>query len=386
MNGTILNEIKNLRKIRRLGTVSVNKNNRNRYRLLVDEDNGTSTSYYFSTPIYNKKGWLVKRDFQERRNILQAEGSNAEIRVSGREIKMSNDEGMATLLFEDITGSIITSDKIKLLQTLNGIVIKASDTDGEISFRINTNKIFAKLRNNTKCFSIMNEDFRPYLTVSVIGVLDASGKVCRPAKIACQKIDDQNYMVRIFDEFFSDEGILMFEVNLYESKIFQDTTVESKHPGENNAFGSMGFIGRSEVFGQQWLYSRLDIANLPEILNMEINRAILHIPKYNSNSSDLQLIGYGISRRFCSFGSNWDNRIHETGAVTEPKISAKYCSFDITELIAERETGGFKNSEGLIVKANLKANMGRDSSDGYIAIATGDNYYTPQILEISNRI
>ena len=43
---------------------------------------------------------------------------------------------------------------------------------------------------------------------------------------------------------------------MYERKLFLDTTVESKNIDVNNAFGSIAFIGNTDIFGEQWLYSR----------------------------------------------------------------------------------------------------------------------------------
>ena len=47
---SILDEIKQLRNAEHL---NIDRNNTNRYRVIVNEKDGTKTSYYFSTPIYN---------------------------------------------------------------------------------------------------------------------------------------------------------------------------------------------------------------------------------------------------------------------------------------------------------------------------------------------
>ncbi len=49
---SVLNEIT---KLRDGGSLTINYNNTNRYRVLINETNGTKTAYYFSAPIYNCK-------------------------------------------------------------------------------------------------------------------------------------------------------------------------------------------------------------------------------------------------------------------------------------------------------------------------------------------
>ena len=379
MNGTVLNEIKEVRNNK--GFI-VNYDNTNRYRLSVFEENLSQTSYYFSSPIYNLKSrQLVSRNIVKIGNIFQMTGSNADICIGENEVMLKNDEALVQISADGFTNNM-TAENIEFLPALNGIAVKVKNTDGEFDFCVKTDRPFMKLRNNTKYFALMSEDFRPYMTVSAIGAFDSKGNIF-PLKVSCQKIDDQNYTVRVSGARHSERSeesltpTLMFEINLYEPKLFQDTTVESRNPGENNAFGSMGFIGRSDGLGQQWLYSRVDSGKIPEILNTEINKAILHIPKYND--SDLTLTGYGISARFCSFGSNWGNKIRQTCTSAKSSLSEKYCSLDITDLISNKKTGSYKASEGFVLKSDIKNGVMND----FMAIATGDNYYTPQILEIS---
>ena len=79
----------------------------------------------------------------------------------------------------------------------------------------------------------------------------------------------------------SDAECILFEINLYERKLFLDTTVESKNIGVNNAFGSIAFVGDTEQFGEQWLYSRPAFSLISELYEKSLNYAVLHIPKYS---------------------------------------------------------------------------------------------------------
>jgi hypothetical protein len=167
---------------------------------------------------------------------------------------------------------------------------------------------------------------------------------------------------------------VMFEINLYEPKLFQDTTVESKNPGENNAFGSTAFIGDSETFGEQWLYSRLDYSKISEVVGREIRKVILHIPQYNDSRVALDV--FTPVQRFCSFGSTWDNKIAYAAKTAESSAMQRYHNLDLTALLTDRRNHSFIMPEGLVLKSKIKGS-------GYAAVATGDNYFTPQILEIN---
>ena len=101
----------------------------------------------------------------------------------------------------------------------------------------------------------------------------------------------------------------------------------------------------------------------------------MHIPKFNNG---VPLIGVGIQQRFCSFGSNWNNKINDSYTVSETTENNGFYKISITDLLINRHTRNFNMSEGLILKTKAK-------ESGFSAIATGDNYYAPQVLEINFR-
>ena len=143
----------------------------------------------------------------------------------------------------------------------------------------------------------------------------------------------------------------------------------------NNAFGSVGFIGTTKEFGEQWLYSRPDISKMPELMGKKILRAVLHIPKFNK--SDVELMASTVSSRFCSFGSNWNNKRSESISLPDPTINDNYIDVDLMPILTDR-SGWLIHNEGFILKSKKK-------NSGFSVIATGDNYLAPQILEINYR-
>ena len=212
------------------------------------------------------------------------------------------------------------------------------------------------------------------MVISCIGTLDFSGNVIAPARIEYQKLTDKKYRLTFIPTSPLGHSIL-FEANLYENKLFQDTTVESKNTSVNNAFGGIGFLGATKDYGEQWLYTRPDVSKMPELNDKKILRAILHLPRLNS--SDIQLNIAKASARFCSFGSTWENKIAESTSLPNPQIAGRYIDLDLTKLITDKY-GRLTVSDGLILKAQKK-------DFGFSVIATADNYLFPQIFEINYR-
>ena len=372
---SIFNEVLSLRNQRPL---DVDYENRNRYRLVTREDDGTSTAYYFSTPIYNLGSRrMIALSFESKESKICAYGSNANITISNK-VEMQNADGYCAIDLPQMPtrnlGKSIQCGNNVIYPTVNGIAVKAYIKDtGGISFTFEVGQPFMQIRKNEKYFALMQEKFRPFITFSCIGTLDTASKLIAPARMSYQKLSDKKYMLTV--SATSPLGCsVLFEGNLYENKLFQDTTVESLNPKANNAFGSTAFIGNTALFGLQWLYSRPDYTRIPELMDKHINKAILHMPKYNKN--DVELSAFRVAARFCSFGSNWDNKIGSGSAISDSTAANGYQSIDLTDLIVDTKTRTITKSEGLILKPQIK-------NSGFSAIATGDSYYAPQILEVN---
>lgn len=374
---SIFNEISHLRGERPL---IIDYRNSNRYRLVTSESNGTKTAYCFSTPIYNLKSRkMIDLHFCSNGGVLYAVGSNTNITVSNG-IRMENPEGYCLMEIPQKpalnSGKEIRCGNNTIYPTTNGIALKAYIKDsGRFSFTIEVGQPFMDVRANDKYFALMRERFRPFVTFSCIGTLDSLGQLIAPAKIEYQKLTDRKYRLTVLST--SQMGTyVLFEGNLYENKLFQDTTVENFNPKTNNAFGSTAFIGNTALFGEQWLYSRPDYSKISELMDKRINKATLHLPKYNK--SNVEFSALKVTSRFCSFGSNWDNKIASGALVSESVSVMGYQSVNLTPLIVDPKTRTITRSEGMILKSNVK-------SSGFSAVATGDSCYAPQILEINYR-
>ena len=371
-----MNEVRGLRQN---GDLSVDRNNTSRYRIIARESDGSNTAYYFSSPIYNLQSRkLVELRFLSAGYTFSALGSNAGITVSANDVIIRNEEGLisaswgAQQYYQN--GRNIVSQAVELYPTLNGVAVKAKRRQDEsFKIRIFSDRPNMNIRGNSKYFALMCEEFKPFMAVSAIGGTNSFGRICSPALVSCQQIDDRNYAVHI-SAVSNVSASVVFEINLYEPKLFQDTTVESKNPNENNAFGGVAFIGESETFGEQWLYSRLDYAKISDIVSKEIRKAMLHVPQYNDSKSIID--GFLPVQRFCSFGSTWENRIAYAAKAAESSAMHSYQSIDLTNILSDSRNRSFSMPEGLVLKSKAKGG-------GYCIIATGDNYFTPQILEIN---
>ena len=371
--------ISEIYKVRENLSPAIDRKNTNRYRVVSKENDGSKTAYYFSAPIYNNMTRkAVDMKFDTLENTVYYLASNANITFTEK-VKIENSDGACYLSLENPPVSVdereISYGKEKIYPTANGIAIKSDIKDQKLfKLLIEVSKPFTELRANNKYFALMKEKFRPFFTVSAIGTADQNGNIIAPARLNCQKISDRKYIITVIPCTHQGKYVLI-EANMYEPKLFQDTTVESNNPKLNNAFGSIAFIGSTKEFGEQWLYSRPDLSKMPELMDRKISRAVLHIPMLNC--SVVELVASKVASRFCSFGSNWSNKKPESAALPCPTVRHGYIDLDILPMIADSD-GYLTHNEGFILKAKKK-------NAGFSVIATGDNYFAPQILEINYR-
>lgn len=366
-----LNEILFLRKDEK---ISIDYQNSNRYRIVILESGGSKTAYCFSTPIYNlHTRKLVQMKFTSKNENFHYLGSNAEINIENC-ITLKNSLGYCNFIFPEkkfaMRDNKIICGCSKIQPTLNGVAIETIHTVNN-EFILEVSHPFMDIRANDKCFALMAEKFTPFLTVSCIGSINNQAEVIAPAILSYKKLSDTKYILHFASHNHNNARVL-FEINLYEQKLFQDTTVESNSPKSTNTFGSISFLGTTKIYGQQWLYSRIDYSKISDLCNERIEKAILHLPKLNSKNIDIASMH--LSERFCSFGSTWDNKINAINECLDNTIEQNYINIDVRKAI----TGSNQRlvmSNGILLK-------NKDTDSGFVAISTGDCYLYPEILEI----
>ena len=366
---TALSEIKYLRGMQ---DFVIDRRNSNRYRVMVREPLG-HTAYCFSTPIYNADTRkLIHLNFDKTKSGYTIKGSNSTVSVCQNRCVLENHEGRIVVSLKDTP--MIQGVKenprsaVTIVPTMNGLrfVVKGKTFNFLLKSETKQNGI----RFNPTCFSIMREKFKPFFSVATLYATNGKG-VFSPVEMKYQDKGSQTYELDLFHEV--QDGTFLFEMNLYEPKLFQDTTVESVHPDKNNAYGAIGFIGKTKQFGEQWLYSRPDFSKIPDFTSDRIDKVLLHIPILNGSSENVDV--YIPQKRFCSFGSTWNKKVNASGKVASSNNNGRYITIDVTTMFTNRTEHTLVYNEGLI----LKKPKGKNN---FIAISTGDCYSAPQILEI----
>ena len=362
------NIFEEIKKLRNEKSLSIDRKNNNRYRVVVNEKDGSRTSYFFGVPIYSRSlRKLINLNFNVSNGKMLHYGTNSTICISDK-ITIECENNCCTIEFPNTK-----EHTAKFSPTVNGIAIESDyNEDTAFSFKLKVDRPIFGVRGNKKFFSLMSEQFKPLLTISCIGTIE-NEKIVSPCRVLTTKITETEFYIKICS-FDLNRSRILFEVNAYESKLIQDTTVESKTPLENNVFGGTGFIGESKYFGDQWLYSRPITAMMPEICDRAINSVVLHIPMLNDSESILKATQ--VSARFCSFNSNWENKLPDFGIYVISKIRKGYQSLDLSKLILDDRYQYLKKSSGFIIRSCTKGSQ-------FCAISTGDSYFLPQIYEIN---
>ena len=349
----------------------------NRYTLLCKNLDGTKTAFCFGVPIRNtQNNNIVDLRFHHNKRQSLFLGSNAKITIADR-VTLINQHGQCDVFFEgnmfkkseDTVWFKKDKQGIELHPTLNGLlfIMDCNSANYQPQITVCLDRIFDSIRTNDKCFSVMRDTYIPFITVSCIGEINAQGKIFAPCDICAHKRNDFEYCLTFSTPHITANRIAV-EINMHETKLFQDTTVESLHPKANNAFGGIAFLGDSKEFGEQWLYSRLKISNISQFQNKNILKTILHIPQLSPHITSLTT--NKLSTRFCSFGSNWENKIAATDFISQSYVSNDYYHLDMTNLFGDLR----KSSENFLIRTS--------SADQSAIIPTGDAFYAPQILEI----
>ena len=168
---SVLNEILQLRQGK---SIQVDYLNSNRYRVVINEYDGSKTAYCFTAPIYNEKTRkIADLKFRKQDNFIYFDGTNSKIIIENH-IKIENSDGYCNFLCNK-TVSEFSETYIQLLDdlilpTTNGIAYKANCKNGSaFVFNLEIDKPFLDVRSNDKYFCLMSDRFKPFVSVACIG-------------------------------------------------------------------------------------------------------------------------------------------------------------------------------------------------------------------------
>ncbi len=354
-------------------TLDIDTNQSNRHCILLNQFE-KKVAYYFSVPIYQiDSGKLIRRRFEEKQESYVMYGSNCIITVEGSVVSFQNKDGILRLSIFPMTNfklknGCLYSDRLSLIPTFNGILLKGDL--GRFAFEYAFSFEVQQVRSNTTCVAFMQSKFRPYF---VLSTLFSGTKRAEVIDLNMKRKTEKNGTFRF--AFTSKEQDAMAELNLYEHKLIQDTPVSSLRPTENNAYGSMAFLGNSLSFGTQWLYSRIDLQKISELKSKEIESIGLYIPKGTPGFFDFDV--YALSNRFCSFGSNWQNKTLTGSFKSQCLDLGEHLFVDLSGFYMKRHR--IEDCDGFVLK-------GRNvEKERFLPISTGDTSTAPQILCVHYR-
>ena len=343
----ILREIETIREERKLSVCSWNTNP---YRILIREKDGI-TAYYCSIPLFDEENKLVLPQWNSLGGKRFFRGINALVEADGDSVRMENKCGKAEVEF--------FSD-VELLPTLNGIAVFAQNS---VSFALSV-ETPRPIWENGRFFNLMQEGFVPFLTVD--GLYQKNAGHVKPLHFLFSSPDGLRFRFEV--EGGAEE--LAFEINLHAKKLVLDTTVESKNPELNNAFGGIAFLGTTAEYGEQMLYSRFENELFQDLRSYVVKEAQLYLPHFGGEG---RLDSYRMTLPWCSFGSSWKTKVPYAEFLHTGSICRRFAKMEVTEIIRDIFRVKDPGNYGFILKG---------SDSGYSAVSTGDNYYRPQILEI----
>ena len=367
-----------LKKLRNNSELNIDRKNSNRYSVIVREENGSHTAYCFACPVYNNKSKkLVDKNFKAVNNSLIFEGTNSIITVSNDGITLKRDDDkklvvdiqLPNLYFDH---NLVKSGQIIIEPGANGLVLTIPTNGTHVAVKLRTDNPSMPIRSNTKYFAYMQEQYVPFAGVYTFGTSDLNGNIIAPAMLTYSQSENGN--VLYISPTDKKGKYVKFAIDMYEPKLYQDTTVEKANIHENNAFGQSGFIGTTEMFGEQWLYTRPDLFRIAYLQDRKIHNVTLYTPILGKEHGKLEM--YRTTQRFCSFGSTWSNKVFTSAKVCESEAFGGYEKFNMTSVLVDKHTKFLVRTDGLIVRTAEKQNTP-------VIVATGDNSYKPQILAIN---
>lgn len=349
------------------------RNETNRYCIYTEGEQGKEL-FYFATPILQVNSYEpVNRKFVESDQGFCFFGSNCEVVVTQHQLTMIQNERELSLGFQmpiawDLKNGCLVSEYITLCPSYNGIL--AQGELEKMKFKISVKFLYEKLRVSQSCVCFMESKFQP---IAIFSGLYAQGECCNCVPLCVLYHEDgvsNGTLSFASSSKFCSKGT--FEVNFYEPKLIQDTPVSAKFPSENNAFGPIAFLGKSDFYGNQWLYFRLDLGKMIEIQNKIVSEIKLYLPCWNKTNLHSEL--FELSNRFCSFGSSWNNRVElgKKNSVTE--VDGEYLCLDLTQTYT---THGQVIASGGNVLLVPQVRAGE-----YEILSTGDCYSAPPILRV----
>lgn len=348
----------------------------NRHKIIV-RDNGYDSEYLFSAPVIEQDtGKIVSMRFEHSGDdSFKLKGTNCTIYIqpkgvlfdgNGQRVRVSWGKNHEWVL----ENNVLISEDISLFATTNGVLVQQNiEENSSANIFITSSHYENTIRANSKYFALMKEKHVPSFIVSTICFKNKRSELF--SSVVKNQKENDRYKLSILGAP-SMQGDVFYEINMYEHKLLQDTTVELIRPTENNAFGSVAFVGTSQSFGEQRLYMKFDYSMLGDINTKKLKSIRLFIPSMGDITKEIEVCEMNF--RFCSFGSTWSNKImHGSKIAKVSKLNTYYC-IELTDQMID-SNGNLKFSNGIMIRIPQQDN-------GYTIMFTGDSCVNSPIIEI----
>lgn len=349
----------------------------NPYAISVRELDGSITRYFFSIPIRQHRGCLIRQFWKKLNKKWVYKSIAGEILVHGKILQMTRSGKKCIFVFPDEElsggGEKIIRNYSDLLPTPNGIAIKTRLGQGrEYHLILENDSNEFTICKSDKCVSLLTREKLPFITLSGVCFTDSAKTVMGAVQITVKKREENKYQLTIKPK--TPVGNSMYiDITFYQPSLFRDTTVESRHPKQNNLYASAAYLGTTVPYGEQWLYSELDPALISPYRNTPINSAIWHIPCHGSPHTDIHL--FPVSEPIKIEEISWNSRPKLSENMICSEIHPNYVSFHLTKELTDPTTHLLQKG----FKAILKTPPGKK----LVTVSTADSNYAPQILEIT---
>ena len=367
--------IETIKQIRKEENPDVADNKTHRHCIDIREKDAM-VSYLFSIPVRQEEdGALIDSHWEKRGSVWEAKGAMLDtlIRVTKDRIILSRPRKSYTLAlpykqcWKEKDNELYSAD-MRIGLNPSGVSVACSIED-RLVMRIETNDHIYGIKGNSRYFAFMSQRFKPSATLSAL-YFQGEDNTLYPVKLSYDEVNANTYDIEL-DCPVKSHGTLLLEYNLYEDKLFQDTTVSQMLSQENNVFGSVAFLGSSDVFGEERLYIKPVFDMLNQYRFCDIQSIRLMIPKIAENCPEIK--AYRMDDRFCSFGSTWNNKVPHSRYCIPVTQSISHIILDLTEYMVEN--GRLKFFYGILLKSVEK-------TMSYGVVATGDCSSFPIILEV----
>lgn len=349
----------------------------NPYAVSVKEMDGSTTRYFFSIPIRQKRGCLIRQFWKRLNERWVYKSISGEILVHGRILQMTKSGEKCNFVFpdEELSGDRekIIRNYSDLLPTPNGIAIKTRLGQGReyhLIFENDSNKF--SICKSDKCVSFFAREKIPFVIVSGVCFTDSEKTSVGAVEIAVKKSGEDKYQLTIKPK--TPVGNSMYiDIAFYQPTLFRDATIESRHPKQKNLYASAAYLGTTVPYGEQWLCSELNASLISPYRTIPMKSAAWHIPCHGTLNTEMHL--FPVSESTEIEGIGWNSKPELSESIIGFQLRQGYVSFPLTKELTDPSTHFLQKD----FKAILKTPPGKK----LVTVSTADSNYAPQILEIT---